>query len=99
MPKKTAGRESMKRSVRTKAPAAKTSIAKAPAPKTPRAAGRTEPETLIYPGRIKALLKSRGLRCSPDFLDALNARVHAMIDASAERAAANRRSTARAQDA
>lgn len=55
-------------------------------------------ENVIVTSKVKEAVKSLDLRLSSDVPDALNAKVHELLKAAADRAQANGRSTLRASD-
>ena len=63
---------------------------------TTKKAGKSEP--LIVASKVKAYIKSKKLMTASDSLEAINAKVCALLDAAAERTMANRRSTVKPQD-
>jgi histone H3/H4 len=61
-------------------------------------AGSSDVGSLVVASKVKAIVKEKGLQTSSDALDALNKRVHALIEDAVERAKANKRSTVKPQD-
>jgi len=55
-------------------------------------------DSLIVASKIKAYIKSKSMMTSAEALEAINEKVHGMLDAAAVRTKANRRSTLKAQD-
>ncbi len=55
-------------------------------------------DSLIVASKIKAYIKSKSMMTSAEALEAINEKVHSMLDAAAVRTKANRRSTLKAQD-
>jgi hypothetical protein len=55
-------------------------------------------ESLIVASKVKAYIKTKKMMTASDALDAVSEKVYSMIDAAADRAKANRRSTVRPQD-
>ena len=55
-------------------------------------------ETVIVGSKVKAAIKESGCMTSGELLDALNAKVHAMVADACKRAQGNKRSTVRAHD-
>jgi hypothetical protein len=55
-------------------------------------------DMLIVGSKVKAVIKSKGLKTAGDTLEAVSDRVHCLLDRAAERTKANRRSTVRPQD-
>jgi len=53
---------------------------------------------LVVGSKVKELIKSKGCKTAGETLDAVNDAVSAMIEAAADRAQANKRSTVRPQD-
>jgi hypothetical protein len=60
-----------------------------------RAAAR---ENLCVGSKVKAYIKSQGMKCSGELLDALNNEVHAALDSAVQRCQGNKRSTVRPVD-
>ena len=67
---------------------AKKKVAKKKAPK----------EILVVASKVKAYIKSKGMMCSADNIEALSNKVYCIIDKATERTKANRRSTVKPQD-
>lgn len=57
-----------------------------------------EQEVLVVGTKVKAYVKSKGCMTSGDVLDALNMKVHRLLDEATERTKSNKRSTLRAAD-
>ena len=55
-------------------------------------------ESLVVASKIKAIIKEKGCQTSSDALEALNKRVHDVLDEAVNRAKANKRSTVKQQD-
>ena len=55
-------------------------------------------ESLIVASKIKAYIKSKDKMTASDSLDAINAKVYAILDEAIIRTEANRRSTVKPQD-
>ena len=55
-------------------------------------------ETLIVGSKVKGVIKENGCMTSGELLEALNERVHEMLNAACDRAGNNKRSTVRAHD-
>ncbi|MCB9830900.1 MAG: hypothetical protein H6807_00380 [Planctomycetes bacterium] len=55
-------------------------------------------ETLIVGSKVKGVIKGNGCMTSGELLEALNAKVHELLNGACARASANKRSTVRAQD-
>lgn len=55
-------------------------------------------EMLVVGSKVKDYIRSKGLMASGDILEAISNNVHAMLDAAADRTAANKRSTMRPHD-
>ena len=53
---------------------------------------------VVVGSKVKEAVKGSGYRCSGDLVEALNEKVLGMLDAAAERCAANGRGTVRPQD-
>ena len=76
-----------------KKPAAK-KAAKKPAAKK----AATQREVLVVASKVKAYIKSKGMMCSSDAVQALSDKIHCMLDNACARTEANRRSTVKPQD-
>lgn len=70
--------------------------AKKAAKKTAKKSVAQEP--LIVASKVKAYVKSKGLMTASDSLEAINAKIYALLDEAALRTEANRRSTLKPQD-
>lgn len=55
-------------------------------------------EMLVVGTKVKAYVKSQEKMCSGELLDALNEKVHKLLDEAVARTTANNRSTVRSQD-
>jgi len=55
-------------------------------------------EMLVVSSKVKAYIKEKGLMTSGDALEALNCKIHGLLDAAMERTKANKRSTVKPQD-
>ena len=55
-------------------------------------------DTIIVGSKVKAAIKANGCMTSGELLEALNERVHELIDGACGRATGNKRSTVRAHD-
>ena len=55
-------------------------------------------ESLIVASKVKAYIKSQDMMTSSEALEAISENLYAMLDSAIKRAAANRRSTVKAQD-
>ena len=53
---------------------------------------------VVVGSKVKEAIKSNGVRCSGDLVDALNEKVHALLDDAVSRCVANKRGTVRPQD-
>jgi len=53
---------------------------------------------VVVGSKVKEAVKGSGYRCSGDLVEALNEKVLGMLEAAAERCAANNRGTVRPQD-
>jgi len=53
---------------------------------------------VVVGSKVKEAIKSSGIRCSGDLVDALNDHVHGVLKAAVGRAKANKRGTVRPQD-
>ena len=71
-------------------------MAKKKAKKTVKKAAKREP--LIVASKVKAYIKSKKLMTASESLEAINAKVYALLDDAAARTTANRRSTVKPQD-
>ncbi|MEX0650286.1 MAG: hypothetical protein WD200_04745 [Candidatus Andersenbacteria bacterium] len=56
-------------------------------------------DMVVVASKVRAHLKEKGVKMSGELPDALNKKVMQMLDAAAERARANKRSTVKPQDA
>ena len=54
--------------------------------------------SLVVASKVKAVIRDKGLQTSSDALDALNKRVHELLDQAVARAQANKRATVKPQD-
>jgi hypothetical protein len=57
-----------------------------------------EKEVLVVASKVKAYIKSKKMMTSSEAIPAISHAVYCMLDAAANRAKANRRSTIKAQD-
>jgi len=55
-------------------------------------------EMLVVGSKVKAYLKSKGMKTAGDTLAAVSDKVYALLDAAAARTKANKRATVRPQD-
>ena len=55
-------------------------------------------EMLLVVSKVRAYLKSKDAMMSSELVDALNKKVHSLLDEAVSRCKANRRSTVKAQD-
>lgn len=55
-------------------------------------------DSLVVGSKVKAYIKSKGCHTSSDAVDALSAKVQAILDAATDRTKANKRSTVKPQD-
>lgn len=55
-------------------------------------------EMVLVGSKVKNYIKEKGMMSSSDMLDALNDRVHEMLDRAADRAQENNRKTVQAKD-
>ena len=55
-------------------------------------------EMVVVGSKVKAYIKSKGLMSSGDLLEALNLKVHALLDDAMGRTQSNKRSTVRGTD-
>lgn len=60
--------------------------------------GASDVGSLVVASKVKAIIKERGLQTSSDALDALNRRIHTLLEDAVSRAQANKRSTVKPQD-
>ena len=63
-----------------------------------KASRRKATLNVVVGSKVKEAIKSYGVRCSGDMVEALNAHVLASIDAAVARCQANKRGTVRPQD-
>ncbi len=63
-----------------------------------KAAKKVAKEPLIVASKVKAYVKSKGLMTASDSLEAINAKIYALLDEATDRTTANRRSTLKPQD-
>lgn len=63
-----------------------------------KSAEKKDATGLVVGSKVKAFLKSKGMKSSGEIVDALNAVVADALDKAVGRAKANHRSTVRAQD-
>ena len=75
----------------TKKAAKKTTLKKATKSAAPK-------EMLLVGTKVKAYVRSQDKLCSGELLDALNEKVHKLIDEAVARTEGNKRSTVKAQD-
>ena len=66
--------------------------------KTARGKGKKSSVNVVVGSKVKEAVKGTGLRCSGDLVDALNTKVHGMLQGAAERCRSNNRGTVRPQD-
>lgn len=62
------------------------------------ARGRKPALNVVVGSKVKEAVKSHGVRCSGDLVEALNGKVLAMLSDAVARCEANRRGTVRPQD-
>lgn len=55
-------------------------------------------DVLVVGSKVKAVIKSKGLKTAGDTLEAVSDKVYCLLDRAAERTKSNRRSTVRPQD-
>ena len=55
-------------------------------------------EMIVVGTKMKAYIKAKGMKSAGDTLEALNCKVHCILDAAVLRTKANKRSTVRPQD-
>jgi len=77
---------------------AKKTAKKAASKKAGAKRGGAKKEPLIVASKVKAYIKSKKLMTASDSLEAINAKLYAILDDAAARTAANRRSTVKPQD-
>lgn len=58
----------------------------------------SDKEILVIGSKVKNYIREKGLKSSGDLVEAISAKVHALLDDAAERAKANKRSTVRPCD-
>ncbi len=66
--------------------------------KSKGAKGNSKREVLVVGSKMKAFVKSKGMKSSGDLIDALNASMYCALERACERASSNKRSTVRPQD-
>ena len=66
--------------------------------KAARAAKKTARDTLCVGSKVKAYIKSNGMKCSGDLIEALSNKMHDDLDAAITRCQGNKRSTVRPVD-
>jgi len=54
--------------------------------------------SLVVASKVKQIIKDKGLQTAGDAIDALNKRVHAIVEDAVTRAQANKRATVKPQD-
>lgn len=62
------------------------------------AAKKKSLDTLIVGSKVKGVIKGNGCMTSGELLEALNEKVHELLDGACNRADSNKRSTVRAHD-
>ena len=72
--------------------------AKKKAKKTARRPARAARETLCVGSKVKAYIKSQGMKCSGDLIEALSNQMHQTLDGAITRCQGNKRSTVRPVD-
>ena len=55
-------------------------------------------DSLVVGSKVKAHLKSRGLKTAGDTIEAVSEKVYALLDAAGDRTKGNKRATVRPQD-
>lgn len=55
-------------------------------------------DVLVVASKVRAYLKSKGAMMSGELLQALDKKVHALLDAAVERTKGNKRSTVKSHD-
>ncbi|HUU42261.1 MAG TPA: hypothetical protein VMX57_00690 [Planctomycetota bacterium] len=55
-------------------------------------------DVLVVGSKVKAHLKSKGMKCAGDMLGAVSDKVYCLLDAAIARTKANKRATVRPQD-
>lgn len=55
-------------------------------------------ENLCVGSKVKAYVKSQGMKCSGDLVESVSGKVHDILDAAIARTTENRRSTVRPHD-
>ena len=63
-----------------------------------KAAKSSKKEVLVVASKVKAYIRSKGMMCSSDAIQALSDKVHCCLDKAITRTTANRRSTVKPQD-
>ena len=64
----------------------------------PRRAAKKTALNVVVGSKVKEAVKSHGVRCSGDLVEALNGKVLALVSAAVARCEANKRGTVRPQD-
>lgn len=72
--------------------------AKKKAKKTARRPSKSSREVLCVGSKVKAYIKSQGMKCSGDLIEALSNQMHATLDGAISRCQGNKRSTVRPVD-
>jgi len=55
-------------------------------------------DVLVVASKVKHYIRSKGMMCSADAIQAMSDMIHCCLDRAMERASANRRSTVKPQD-
>ncbi len=63
-----------------------------------KAAKKAAKEVLVVGSKVKATIKASDGKTAGDVIEAVNAKVHCLLDAAVARAKANKRTTVRAAD-
>jgi len=68
------------------------------AKKTARRGKAAARETLCVGSKVKGYIKSKGMKCSGELVEALSGKIHDMLDGAMSRCEGNKRSTVRPVD-
>ena len=60
--------------------------------------GKAKKDSLVVGSKVKAFLKSKGVKTAGDTVEALSCKVYCLLDKAVERTKANKRATVRPQD-
>lgn len=76
---------------------AKKKAKKKAAKKTAKRGGKKK-DVLVVASKVKNYIRSNGMMCSADAIQAMSANIYCCLDRAMERASSNRRSTVKPQD-